>query len=116
MLYCNQRSRCADLLNHYFLFYNKVYNLLRNIDLFHDISSDLSFYRSFTCSNRILFCDISRNHDDRLYLTVYLYGNLDLIVLHGFLIALRPGRVEYAVCTAKLPPELLAKVWSKRSQ
>ena len=61
-------GRCADLLNHYFLFYNKIYDLLRNIDLLHDVSGDLSFYRSFTCSDRILFCDISRNHDDRFTL------------------------------------------------
>ena len=96
------------------LLYYNVDNLARHIDLFYDGACQFILHCLFSCCESGLLVGVSRKCHKTSCLSVNLNGDLDLVILHGLLIALRPCAVEYTVCSAQLSPQLLAQVRSKR--
>ena len=90
------------------LFLHNIYNPSGNIDFLHDSPCKLILHCLSALSNYIILSNVGRHADHCAGLSIYLDCDLNLVILHGFLIALRPLGMEYTVRSSKLAPEFLA--------
>ena len=82
------------------LFTYNIDNLSRHVDLLHHIARQLFLHGFPSRVNGIFLGAVCADADNSPCLSVNLDSHLDLIVLHGLLIAFRPLCMEHAVVTA----------------